>query len=155
MENRVFEFSKRTPRSQIRKTSQITATEGDTVLIYDDTLRLTWKIGRIGELYKGNDGEERSARARTEGRDITRALYLLYPLELTTIEESKPDETAEDLRENNTSVVDLSENKNDPNLSSDCRPRRKVFTEALKCCKCTLDDDDLNEKESLSEGSMS
>ena len=79
----------------------------------------------------------------------------MYPLELRLIEESNPDETAEDLRENNTSVVKMSEDKNDPNLSSDCRTQRKAFTKALKCLKDTLDDDDLNEKESLPVGSMS
>ena len=88
-----------------RKTSQITAAEEDIVLVYDDTPRSTWKMGRIEELYKGNDGQERSARVRTRGRDITRALYKLYPLELTIIEKSNPDETAEDNREKKTSVV--------------------------------------------------
>ena len=122
-----------------RKTSEISAAEGDIVLVYDDTPRSTWKMGRIQELYKGNDGHERSTRVRTQGRDITRALYKLYPFELTIIEESNPDETAEDLRENNTSVVEMSEVKNDLNLSSDCRMRHKAFTTALKCLKDTLD----------------
>ena len=54
---------------------------------------------RIEELYKGNDREEISARVRTQGRDITRALYKLYPLDLTTLDESKPDETAKKLLE--------------------------------------------------------
>ena len=112
-------------------------------------------MGRIEELYKENDGPERSARVRTQGRDITRALYKMYPLDLPIIEESNPDETAEDLREDNTSVVEMSEDRNDPNLSSDCRPQRGAFTKALKWLKDTLDDDDLNEKESPPVGSMS
>ena len=41
---------------------------------------------------------------------------------------------------------DGEEDKNDSNLSSDCRPRRKVFTEALTRLEDTFDDDDLNEK---------
>ena len=118
-----------------RKTSQIKATEGDIVLVYEDTFRSTWKMGRIEELYNGKDGQERSARVRTQECDITRALCILYPLDLTKIDESNPDETAEDLRENNTSVVEMSENKNDPNLSNDYRPRRKAFNKALKCLK--------------------
>ena len=140
-----------------RKTSQITVAERDIyiVLVYDDTPRSTWKMGKIQELYKGNDGQERSARVRTQSRDITRALCKLYPLELTIIEKSNPDETAEDLRENNIPVVEMSEDKNDPNQSNDCRTRRKAFTKALKCLKVTLDDDNLNEKESLPVGSMS
>ena len=92
-------------------------------------------MGRIEELYNGKDGQERSARVRTQECDITRALCILYPLDLTKIDESNPDETAEDLRENNTSVVEMSENKNDPNLSNDYRPRRKAFNKALKCLK--------------------
>ena len=76
---------------------------------------------RIEDLYKGNDEEERSARARTQGRDITRAFYKLYHLEVTSIEESKPDETAEDCQEINASVSELSEDTNNPNLCSDFR----------------------------------
>ena len=79
------------------------------VLFYVDTPRSTFKRVRIEELYKGNDGQERSARVRTQGRDITRVLSKLYPLELTIIEESNPDETAEDLREKNSSVLEKSE----------------------------------------------
>ena len=90
-----------------RKTSQITAAEGDIVLLYDDTPLSTRKRGRIEELYKGNDGQERSARIRTQRRDITRALYKMYPLELTTTQESKPDEPAEELQESNTSEVEM------------------------------------------------
>ena len=78
-------------------------------------------------MYKGNDGQDRSARVRTQGHDITRALYKLYPLELTTTQESKPDEPAEELQESNTSDVELSEDKNDSSLSGDCRPRRKLL----------------------------
>ena len=113
--------------------SQITATEGDIVLVYDDTPRSTWKIGRIEELYKGNDGQERPARVGTQGRDITRAFYNLYPLEMTTTQESKPDEPAEELQESNNSEVELSEDKIDSSLSGDFRPRGKAFTHALKC----------------------
>ena len=103
---------------------------------------------RIGELYKGNKGEEKSDRVRAQGGNITRALYKLYPLELTTEEELKPNETAEDLRENNLSVVESSEDKNHPHLNSDGRLRRKNLTEALKRLKDYLDDDDdFNEKE--------
>ena len=125
-----------------RKTTHITAAEGDIVLVYDDTPRSTWKIGRIEELYKGKDGQERSARVRSQGRDITRALYKIYPLELTTTQESKPDEPAEELQESNTTKVELSEDRNESNLSGDCRPRRKAFTHPLKCLKDFLYDDE-------------
>ena len=125
-------FLRERQKAKKRKTSQITAAEGDIVLVYDDTPRSTWQMGRIEELCKENDGPERSARVRTQGRDITRALYKMYPLDLPIIEESNPDETAEDLREDNTSVVEMSEDRNDPNLSSDCRPQRGAFSKALK-----------------------
>ena len=42
----------------------------------------------------------------------------------------------------------------EPTLGSDCRPRRKASTKALKCLKDTLDDDDLYEKDSLPVGSL-
>ena len=35
-----------------RKKSQITAAGGDIVVVYDETPRSTWKMGRIEELYK-------------------------------------------------------------------------------------------------------
>ena len=73
-ENRVFAFFRRRPRSQ--KTQDISKhpTEGDIVLVYGDTPRSTWTLGRVEGLYKGNDGQERSGRVRTQARDITRAL---------------------------------------------------------------------------------
>ena len=74
---------------------------------------------------------------RTQGNDITQALYQMYPLELIIKEESNPDETAEDLRDYITLVKEMSEDKNDPNLSRDCRPRLKTFTKASKCLKET------------------
>ena len=83
-------------------------------------------MGRIEELYKGN-GEEISPRLKTYARDINRGLYELYPLELIELT------TNEDrclMKLQKTSVVEMSEDKNDPNLSSDCRSQRKVFTKA-------------------------
>ena len=77
MENRVFEFSMRMPKSNKWETSQITATEGDIVSVYVDKPRSTWKMGKIEGLYKEDeedDGPERSSRVKTQGRDITRAL---------------------------------------------------------------------------------
>ena len=68
-------------------------------------------------LYIGNEGQERWIRVRTKGRDIIRALHTLNHLELI-IGESTADETAEDLEENDTSVVELPEDKNDLSLSS-------------------------------------
>ena len=47
---------------------------------------------------------------------------------------------------NNTSGVEKSEDKNYPNLSSDCRPRGTAFTKTLKCLKDTLNDDNLDQK---------
>ena len=111
-----------------RKTSQTTATEGDIVPVYDDTPRSTWTLWRVEELYKGNNEQERSARLRIQERDITRAFYKLYPLELTATEESKPDEPAEDLQEDNIPVVEQAEDKSDSSLSGDCRPRSKALT---------------------------
>ena len=56
---------------------------GTVVLVKDDNLkRGQWKLGRITELIKSRDGEERVALLRMpNGRVIRRAIKLLYPIE--------------------------------------------------------------------------
>ena len=93
---------------------------------------------------------------RTQGCDITRAPYNLYPLELTTKGELKPHETAEELQKDDAFVEDFSENNNNPSLGSGRRPRRKASTDALKWLKYSLDElEDLNEEKTLPVGKMS
>ena len=47
-----FGFLRERQEANKRKTPQTTATEGDIVLVYDDTSSSTWKTGRIEELFK-------------------------------------------------------------------------------------------------------
>ena len=56
---------------------------GDTVLEIDPkTPRRTWKIGRIVEVYPGQDGLVRVVDVRIGGRVMRRPIHKLSPLEL-------------------------------------------------------------------------
>ena len=55
---------------------------GDVVQIQENTTRGSWKIGRIMELIKSRDGEERAAKVLLPSRNIQqRSLCQLFPLE--------------------------------------------------------------------------
>ena len=55
---------------------------GDVVQIQENTTRGSWKIGRIMELIKSRDGEERAAKILLPLRNILqRSLCQLFPLE--------------------------------------------------------------------------
>ena len=56
---------------------------GDLVIIYDSTPRYKWDKGIVTELVYSEDKVVRSCKVRCKGRIITRAISLLYPLELT------------------------------------------------------------------------
>ena len=64
--------------------SETTATKGEIVLVSDDTPRSTWKMGRNEELYQKNDGREKSAQVKRQGRENTRDFRFFYLLEMTT-----------------------------------------------------------------------
>ena len=69
---------KKHPRIQSTKEAMV----GDIVQIKDDTPRGTWKIGRITELIKSNDGEVRAAKVQLASKIVLqRSLCHLYPLE--------------------------------------------------------------------------
>ena len=67
--------------------------KGDVVIVHDDSLPCgLWKLGRIQELFTGQDGLPRSALVRVSARDqqhmlLKRPLQLLYPLEVAGAEE--------------------------------------------------------------------
>ena len=65
----------------------------DVVIVHDDSMpRGLWKLGRIQELFTGQDGLPCSALVRVSARDqqhtlLKRPLQLLYPLEVAGAEE--------------------------------------------------------------------
>ena len=66
------------PRIQTQSKAKI----GDVVQIKDSTPKGTWKIGRIIEMIKSQDGEERAACIMMPNKNILqRSIVHLYPLE--------------------------------------------------------------------------
>ena len=62
--------------------SPYSAAIGDIVLIKDDLPRGSWRVGRIAEVLKSEDGEIRSARVTLPSNKVLgRLLNLLYPIE--------------------------------------------------------------------------
>ena len=61
---------------------------GDVVLIHDDTPRVNWKYAVIEGVIRGNDGLIRAVNIRTSTGKTTRPITKLYPLEVTSINES-------------------------------------------------------------------
>ena len=54
---------------------------GDIVLIHNTTPRLNWSLGKVLELYPGDDGIVRVVRLKTATGETNRDISLLYPLE--------------------------------------------------------------------------
>ena len=57
--------------------------EGEVVLIKDNQPRSTWKMGRVKQLYQGDDGEVRFVKLKLPSGNCTkRGIKDLVPLEL-------------------------------------------------------------------------
>ena len=85
---------------ELRQLQKINKSKGkmpkmnDIVIIYEENIpRQLWKLGRIVELYKSNDGKKRGARVKVgkTGQLIDRPLNRLFPLELNTHDTSNED----------------------------------------------------------------
>ena len=77
-------------------------TLGDIVLIGDKNLpKQSWKMGRIDKLIEGRDGETRVAKVWHKGKILTRAIPLLFPLEICAKmkETLKPEEKDRKIKE--------------------------------------------------------
>ena len=86
--------------AQCKKKSDVShISKSDIVTAHDDSLpRWLWKLGRIQELFTGQDGLPCNALVRVTARDqqhtlLKRPLQLLYPLEVAGAEE--PEVTGE------------------------------------------------------------
>nr|CAD2183293.1 unnamed protein product [Meloidogyne enterolobii] len=68
-------------------------TIGEIVLVQDKNIpKNYWQMGKIVELVKSKDGLIRSAKIKSKGKILTRAIALLYPLELFAETENKEKE---------------------------------------------------------------
>ncbi|CAK5087160.1 unnamed protein product [Meloidogyne enterolobii] len=68
-------------------------TIGEIVLVQDKNIpKNYWQMGKIVELVKSKDGLIRSAKIKSKGKLLTRAIALLYPLELFAETENKEKE---------------------------------------------------------------
>ena len=71
-------------RSSVKnETNKFKIKIGDVILIGDKTPRLTWKLGKVEELFVGRDNRIRACKLRlASGQSIQRAIQLIYPLEI-------------------------------------------------------------------------
>ena len=116
----------KTPRIQ----SAIHPSKGDVVLLKDNSLRGSWKLGKIEALITSQDKEIRAATVRTSsGKLLNRALNFLYPLECSELsgDKTNPDET-NDQRE---SKDDSHNQGNRQRTANEC-PIRQAAIEARK-----------------------
>ncbi|KAK3743011.1 hypothetical protein QZH41_019611, partial [Actinostola sp. cb2023] len=71
--------------------------EGKIVLIHDDTPRNRWKLGVTTELQQGRDGLVRCISLQTSnGKEISRPVEKLYPLEVSERGKEEKDVKKED-----------------------------------------------------------
>ncbi|KAJ8878100.1 hypothetical protein PR048_022567 [Dryococelus australis] len=94
---------------------------GDVVLIgSDDKGRLEWPVGRILEMYPRKDGHVRVVKGKTSGREITRPVQCIQPLEVSASQE--PPSAAETIVTDGVRGDDLQE-QGEPNISCEVKTR--------------------------------
>ena len=116
----------KTPRIQ----SAVHPSKGDVVLLKDNSLRGSWRLGKIEALITSQEKEVRAATGRTSsGKLLNRALNFLYPLECSELSEDKtnPDET-NDHKESK----DDSHNQENRQRTANERPIRQAAIETRK-----------------------
>ena len=105
------------PRVQASKEASI----GDIVQIKDNTARGTWKIGKIVELIKSQDGIVRAAKVKTPTNTVLqRSLVHLYPLECEDRQKFEIAQEPEGVKKANTNIQE----------QRPTRPRRKAAENA-------------------------
>ena len=115
------------PRIQAHHEARV----GDIVQIKESAPGGTWKIRRISEMIKSNDGEERAARVLMPNKNILqRSTAHLYPVEC--YDENLDKEANDKSQEKNTQPEDNTEDEEiiRDNINEVTRPRRKAAQEA-------------------------
>ena len=91
--NEFWDIWRRDYLLELRQLQKINKSKGakpkvnDIVIIYEENIpRQLWKLGRIVEIYKSNDGRERGAKVKVGKTNqlIDRPLNKLFPLELNS-----------------------------------------------------------------------
>ena len=99
----------------------------DVVQIKSDGPRSTWNLGRVIQVYPGEDGHIRVVKLKTANGEFIRTVAKLYPLELS---------------ENTEESVDDNDLVEDSESSDSCRPVRQCAKKAKQLIRKLLTDDD-------------
>ena len=118
------------PRIQAKKCPKI----GDIVQIKDLLPRGTWRMGRIVEMIRSSDGEERAARVMMPNRNILqRSIIHLYPIECNDEEPNKENDdnllNDNNLKGKHDEKTTQEQNKNNEIVKRN-RPVRRAAQEA-------------------------
>ena len=110
---------------QGRVLSDLSPAVGDIVQVKDNVPRGCWKIGKILSLAKSNDGHIRSGKvALSSGRVMRRPINLLYPLELSSCNDS----------EDNSSNPSIQVGRASRQHTRPCRKAAEKAKENIKKC---------------------
>ena len=111
-------------------TTNQTVNVGDVILVHDDTPRLQWRLAVIEKLIRGLDGFARAAKIRTSTGKTNRPVAKLYPLDLSTL-----DETATCGDNGNATAAHKDNNRDDNSEVARQRPTRDAAARAHACIK--------------------
>ena len=112
-----------------RKQSSKEPRVGDIVQIRESTPRGSWKIGKITELLKSQDNQERAAKVTLPNKHVLqRSLVHLYPLEVIDEQRKDPDESEKGRLDGHQSRRQDSKIKE---IYPTARPKRKAKSEAI------------------------
>ena len=116
------------PRIQSEREAKV----GDVVQVKEPTPRGTWKIGRIVEMIRSQDGEERAARILMPNKNVLqRSITHLYPLECHEDEQQSSNEIKQPEQgpQERKNQQDEIHEDNESNTTQN-RPRRRAAQEA-------------------------
>ena len=120
-----------------KKPSQSPVSEGDIVIIHDDSLpRGLWKLGKIQGLIIGRDRQVRAATVRVASRgnqytQLTRPLQRLIPLEIRTPSMPDCETSVNDISDEEEHHAIVNDTSNNSDKDSE-RPKREAARRARK-----------------------